>query len=250
MNAIWSGPTGPCGSQPSPRSAARRMAALDEPPTQIGGPPACTGRGRWPSPSTFHVGPSIVGNSSANAARTASIASSSSAPRWRELEPEHLELALDVAGADAEDDPAARHRVERRERLRRDERVAERQHVDVAEQTRTVRGDAGEPPERRDGVPPRGAHGVGLLGRDGDVVAHGHVPEAGLVGRPGDRRQLVGAGARLPTARRRSWLWDWIGSCMPTTRRPAGRIDCHDLTQCQIGAAVATADGLPPRPAH
>jgi alkanesulfonate monooxygenase SsuD/methylene tetrahydromethanopterin reductase-like flavin-dependent oxidoreductase (luciferase family) len=34
---------GPCGSQPSPRVAARRIAAGDEPPIQIGGPPIWVG---------------------------------------------------------------------------------------------------------------------------------------------------------------------------------------------------------------
>ena len=41
---------GPWGSQPSPRSAARRSAAGDEPPTQIGRR-AWTGRGVWPTSS-------------------------------------------------------------------------------------------------------------------------------------------------------------------------------------------------------
>ena len=56
------------------------MAGLDDPPTQIGSAD-CTGRGRWPTPSNCQRSPWCDANSSASAARTASMASSSSRPR-------------------------------------------------------------------------------------------------------------------------------------------------------------------------
>ena len=53
----------------------------------------------------------------------ASIASSVRRAAFGERHAEHVELAFDVAGADADDRAAARERVERRERLGRLQRV-------------------------------------------------------------------------------------------------------------------------------
>ena len=90
---------------------------------------------------------------------------------------------------------------------------------------------------------------VGQLLGDGDVIAHRHVPEPGRVGRSGDRRQLVGAGLGLPRLGVQRALG--LDRQLHADHEPARRKDRrHDLTGCQIGAAVATADGLPPRPAH
>ncbi len=54
------------GSQPSPSRAARRRAAGDEPPTQMGGRGDCTGRGPSATPDAGQRGPSSVGLASAS----------------------------------------------------------------------------------------------------------------------------------------------------------------------------------------
>ena len=110
---------------------------------------------------------------------------------------EGVELALHVPGADAEDRPPAGQRVERRPGLGHHERVAVRQHVDVAEQPDPL-GDRGQVRQRGDGVPPRGAHRLRLGGRHRDVVAHGDVVEPGGLAGLGDLHQLGRAGRRLP----------------------------------------------------
>jgi hypothetical protein len=143
-----------------------------------------------------------------------------------EVEPEHLELRLDVPDADAHDDPPARDRIERGERLGHGERVAVRGDVDVAEQPGAA-GDAGQPAEGRHGVPPGRAHGRGPVLGDGQVVAHGQVPEAGLVGRPCDRTQLVGAGVRLPRLDVEGAL-GLDGELHPVHEAP-GRQDCGHI---------------------
>ena len=79
------------------------------------------------------------------------------APRRREVDAERLELGLEVAGADAEDDAPAGQRVERRERLRRDQRMAVRRDLDVRQQAHAARR-RGEEAERRDRVVPDRRH--------------------------------------------------------------------------------------------
>ena len=70
-------------------------------------------------------------NSSPHAATIAVDRLVGDAPALGERHAERVELAFDVPGTDAEDHPAARERVERRERLRRLERVAVRGDVHV-----------------------------------------------------------------------------------------------------------------------
>ena len=135
-------------------------------------------------------------------------------PAVGERHVERLELALHVPGADAEDRAAARELVERGPRLGHGQRMAVREHVHVAQQPHPL-GDGRQVRERGDRVPPRGAHGLGLGGGDGDVVAHGHVVEAGRLARLGHLHELGDARRRAPTAARRSCSAIWIGSCMP-----------------------------------
>ena len=183
----------PCGSQPSPRSAGpaeggRRRAAR---PRSAGRRPGGAGAAARsvPSPqpnSSDHAGPDAVDGLVGEAAALG------------EGDAEDVELGLDVAGADAEDDPAARELVEGGERLGRHQRVAVGGDVDVAQQP----GAASVMPASQPSVATVSYQTVlmrlGPVGGDGDVVAHGDVDEAGLVGRPGDRRELVAPGGRLP----------------------------------------------------
>ena len=192
-----SGVTGPWGSQPSPRWAARRIAAGEEPPTQMGGPSSWIGRGVLAQVGGRPAGTGkrrvVLGE---GGAQGVDGLVEQPAPLG-EGQVEQVELALHVAGADPHDDPPARHHVEGGEGLGHLERVAVGGDVDVAEEADVV-GDASQPAQGGDGVPPLGAHGVGLLGGDGDVVTHPHVGEAGVVGGPGDGGQLVGPGTGLP----------------------------------------------------
>ena len=187
---------GPWGSQPSASRAARVIAALDEPPIQIGGPPARTGRGDMPTP-TSAPGPPTVGYSSANAARIGGMAASTAAPRDGVVDAEHHELRLEVTGSGAQDRPAPAQPVEGHERLRGDQRVAVRQHVDVGEQVGPS-GLRGQPAEGRDRVVPGGRHGLVGRSRHADVVADRDVERTRVVGSTSDRGQLVGARGGLP----------------------------------------------------
>ena len=181
----------PAAASRRPAAPARRRAAGDEPPTQIGGPPAWRGPGLLAEAAVAPaelVGPRRPDAVDGLVGQPAPLG---------ERDAEHVELGLDVAGADAEDDPAAGQLVEGGEGLGRDERVPVGGDVDVAEQPGAL-GDAGEPAEGGDGVVPDGAHRLGPVGGDGDVVADGDVVEAGLVAGPGDGGELVAAGGRLP----------------------------------------------------
>ena len=172
---------GPPATSRRPRSAARR---------------ACTGRGCCPKL------PPHQPNSSAHAARMPSMASSVSRPRSANGHAEHVELGLDVAGADAEDDPAAGQLVERGERLGRRERVAVGGDVDVAEAAGCVVVMPASQPRVATVSYQTVLIAAALLGGDGDVVADGDVVEAGVVAGPGDGGELVTPGGRPPTARR------------------------------------------------
>ena len=102
-----------------------------------------------------------------------------------------------VTGTDAEDGPAPREPVERGPRLGGQQRVPVREDVHVAEQPHAL-GRRCEVGERGDGVPPLVAHGLGLAGGDGHVVADGDVVEAGRFAGPRDLHELGRAGAALP----------------------------------------------------
>ena len=159
-------PARPCGSQPSPRSAARRSAAGVEPPTQIGGRGCCTGRGRMADVAHRATSrPSCSGYSSRNAAATSSIASSSSAPRRVKSTPR--------AANSASRCPAPTPRMTRPPDSASSvanafavcERMAVRRHVDVRQQPHAARR-GGEEAERRDRVVPDGRHRRGVRARD------------------------------------------------------------------------------------
>ena len=121
------------GSQPSPRCAARRNAARDDPPTQIGGRGCWTGRGLRPD---VHRRPAR--------ARAASGTRRSRRRRWRRWPrpsapprsskggPKSVELLVDVPGPHADDDPAARQDVQGGELLGGAQRMALGRDVDVA----------------------------------------------------------------------------------------------------------------------
>ena len=196
------------------------MAGFDEPPTQIGGPPACTGRGRMPASVDV---PGRRRRPSGTRRRTPPARRRSprrAAGRARSKStPEQLELALHVAGADAEDRPTARQLVEGEERLGRHQRVAVRQHVDVAHSwVRSV--IAGQVAERRDRVPPRRAHRLvaGCRGWRRGRTRRRRRSRCGR--RPGRCRQLGRRRRRPPTPRRRS-----CSATAPAAacRRPAAR---------------------------
>ena len=75
------------------------------------------------------------------------------------------------------------------ELLGRAQRVTLGEDQHVREQM-GARRERGEPTERRRGVVPDGAHGVGEATWDGGVVAHAQIEEARLVGHAGDAGQL------------------------------------------------------------
>ena len=179
----------PCGSQPSPRSAARRMAAFDDPPIQMGGPPGLDRAGPLPEVARAP----LVGERGAN--RVDRFVGELAAVGERDAE--QVELRLDMAGADAEDRATVAERVERRERLRGLQRMAVRGNVHVAQQADVGR-ERGEPAECRDGVVPRRVHRLRVGSWDGDVIAHGDVVEAVLVARACDGGELARAGVLLP----------------------------------------------------
>src|SRR5439155_20564726 len=106
---------------------------------------------------------------------------------------ERCELALEMPGPHAEDDPPARERIERGEGLRGDERVPVGQHVDVREEA-DVAGRGSEEPERRHGVVPRGRHGGGARAGNADVITDAEVEEPAPVARLGDPAERGGPG--------------------------------------------------------
>jgi hypothetical protein len=175
--AIWCGSRSrgsPCGSQPSPLSAARRTAAGEDPPTQ-------SGTRAWAGRGGFQCVDRLVEDGSPP----------------REVDPEGLELLRYVPGADPEDQPAAGEMVERRVLLGGDEGVTEPDDGDMAEEPYAL-GHSRQEGERGDGVVPDGTHRRGEAPRDGDVVAAREVVEAGAVGDSGDFGEVVRAGCGLP----------------------------------------------------
>src|SRR5262249_11809303 len=121
-------------------------------------------------------------------------------PPAGELHAEGVELPLEVAGADAEDDAPTGERVEREERLRRQERVAVRRDPDVGEEPHAA-GRGGEEAEGRDRVVPDGRHRRRLRARHADVVAPRDVEAPDAIARLRDTENLRGAGGRLPRLR-------------------------------------------------
>ena len=205
-----------CGIQPSPTCATRRSAGLPEPPIQIGGCGCCTGRGRWPTSSTASAGRRARATRRSSAAMIASIASSVIAPRSRERHAERVELAFDVAGADADDRAAARERVERRERLGGLQRVLVRGDEHVGHQARARASARRGSASVGDRVEPLRRHHLGGFARDRDVMAHRDVEEPGVVARLRDarpcRRRCRLAAPTASTTRTDSAC---TGSCIP-----------------------------------
>jgi hypothetical protein len=114
-----------------------------------------------------------------------------------ELDAERGELRLEVAGADAEDHPAAGQRVECGERLRRRQRMTIRRHPHVRQQA-DLPGRRRQEAERRNGVVPDGRHRRGVRARHADVIGHGEVEEAVAIAGLGDATHLGVASRRLP----------------------------------------------------
>ena len=156
----------------------------------MGGPPGWRGRGCWPKPVAAElVGPGVADAVDGLVGEAAAVG---------ERDAEDVELGLDVAGADAEDDAAAGELVEGGERLGRGERVAVGGDVDVAESSRVRVVMPASQPRVATVSYQAVAHRLGPVGGDGDVVADGDVVEAGVVGGAGDGGELVAAGGRLP----------------------------------------------------
>lgn len=114
-----------------------------------------------------------------------------------EVHSQRLELLAYVTGAHAEDQPASGEVVESGVLLGRQERVAQADHRDMAEQPDPF-GDGGQVGERGDGVVPDRAHRGREAARYGHVVAGGDVREPGPVGGARDLRQVLRSGVRLP----------------------------------------------------
>ena len=186
------------GAQPSASSTARRMARLELPPIQMGG------RGCWSGPGQRDVSPS------ATKWRPSKL---KDLPRPRrlhghdglvgqlvalgEVHPEGGELDLLVAGADAQDDPAAGQDVEGGRRLGREEGVLVGEDGQVGLEPNGGGGGGGEGQgdERVEGVVAAGAHpGVTrdrVLG-DEDGVEAGGLGAAGHLGHRRTGDELLG----------------------------------------------------------
>ena len=145
------------------------------------------------------------------------------------VDAERCELRFEVAGADADDDPTAREGVERRDRLRRQERVAvggdQQVEVAVGSPGRRRRGEA-QRDERVEGVVTTG--GQPPVGRD-RMVGHEDGVEAGRLGGPGDRRDGVG----WRRARRRPGGWG--GRARPSRLEPLSAEREGDAVQGECG---------------
>ena len=150
-----------------------------------------------PTSSNCQRSPWCDANSSVSAARTASMASSSSRPRSAK--------GTSSASNSPSTWPVPTPRIARppdswssvAHALATASGCRYGQHVHVAEQSHPL-GDRRQVRERGDRVPPRGAHRLGLGGGDGDVVAHGDVVEAGglaRLGRPATSSATPAAGS-------------------------------------------------------
>ena len=128
------------GSQPSPTSAARRFAAAPSPPMRRLGCGCCTGFGLNITGAKSKNSPWCSTTSSDQSRRQMSMVSSTRRPRVVEVEAGGVPLLLQPAGADAELDATTRDHVERGDRARGDERVAQADVVDVGAEAHVLRG--------------------------------------------------------------------------------------------------------------
>ena len=123
----------------------------------------------------------------------------------RERHAERVELAFDVAGADAEDQAPVRERVDASRTPWPSPsgcRYAATYTLVISRVRVRVRGEVAE---RRDRVEPLRRHHLRRLARDRDVVAHRDVEEAGRVGTPARRAPCRRRfRARAPTASTRA----------------------------------------------
>ena len=185
------------GSHPSPKRAVRRSAAGDDPPTQMGGRGAWTGRGLSPTAGGLPSSARSVGNSSPTPPAM---------PRWPRRWPapgrsnsgpmrSNSSATWPAPTPQMTRPPDRASRVANSLAARSGCRSGD--HVDVGEQP-DRRGDPGQPPEGGDGVVPGGAHGPGQPLGDEGVVAHPDVEEAGRLAGQRHLGQLVGPGLQLP----------------------------------------------------
>ena len=170
------------GTQPCPRSAARRIAAVLLPPTQIGGCGCCGVSGRIVVPRVRKLRPSTSISPSVQIAAHHVDRLVGELVALVEVDAQRGELGLEVAGRDPEDHAPARQHVEAQHRLRGQERVAVRQHEDVRlhAQPGGRRGRERQRDERVERVVPAACEpldvGRGMVGDEARV-------EAGVLGR-------------------------------------------------------------------
>ena len=151
----------PIGIQPSPKRAARRSACGGAPPIRIGGR---GGRGRkrnrWPFCST-------IGGEAALRSRRRVCDRTAAAL----VDAGGAELGFHPADAGAQQHPAAGELLDRRDPLRRRQRLAVRQdeHADAEADAIGRRGEVGERRERIEIAPVRA---LGVVRRYGDVIGH------------------------------------------------------------------------------
>ncbi len=208
------------GSQPSPRCAARRNAAREDPPTQIGGLGCWTGRGDDAEivrrPTRAGQGGVLVGERRPPWRRWPRRAR----PPLLEGRPEEVELLVDVPGTHADDHPSTRQHVQGGELLGGSQRVPLGRDVDVAHEP-DPGGDPRQPSQGGDRVVPRRAHGLRPTGagwRCGRTPPRRRTRSPRPGAPPGRARR---GRIEAPSPPRRSWTV--TGSAAGCRRRPSRR---------------------------
>ena len=195
------------------------MAASERPPTQSGGPPGCAGTGL---DLDVLEGEELTRERAAAGEQRSQRAHRLVRPRaaLAHRHADRLEVLLPLAAyADAEDHPAARHVVERRELLRDDARVPQRQQHHAGADRDPLR-DGGERRQRDDDVEDRVAV-RDVVARPDRVVAERLRRAARALGRRPDP-------ARRPT-------------CCPLPWMPKATFTCG--RRCPAMPARSTAAG-------
>jgi hypothetical protein len=119
-------------------------------------------------------------------------------PAIGERRVQQVELLAQGPHADAKDEAAARHHVERSVALGDLEGMVVAEHQDVGGQPHPL-GHGRQVPERRQRVPVRGPSDFRNIGGDADVLAAREVVVAEPIGRTGDLHEFGHARALLPT---------------------------------------------------
>ena len=200
----------------TPQRRLRRAADPDRQRVPGAAAAPCPPSWMWPQ-----YGVSMSGYSFANASRITSIAASVTFDRARVVEPQEVELTLEVAGADTEDRSPAGQLVEGHERLRGVQRVPVAHDVDVRHDPH-VRRERGDPAQRRDGVVPGRLHVRVERLRHREVVAHRDVEEPGRVGLSARSAAARRRRRRLPSPRRTSSTSPGPAAASRTRACPSG----------------------------